>query len=207
MTEPIRILIADDHPLMRAGISAEINAESDMRVVAGASNGVEALSLYREHRPDVSLVDLRMPIMNGLDLIAEIRSLHPPARIVVLTTSAADVHAVKAFRAGASGYLLKHMLRGDLIETIRAVHRGVRKIPAEIAQLLAEHALDEALTSREIEVVERVGRGLSNKQIGASLFISEYTVKGHLKTIMSKLNASDRTHAVMIAVQRGFIEP
>jgi len=206
MNEIIRILIADDHPLMRSGIAAEISAEADMSVIAEAQDGAEALALFRQHKPDVSLIDLRMPRMGGLELISTIRAESPTARIVVLTTAMGDVSALRAFRFGAAGYLLKHMLRTELIETIRDVHRGKRRIPDEIARLLAQHALEEQMTRREIEVLSNVARGLSNKQIASELFISEYTVKAHLKTILTKLDANDRTHAVMIAMQRGFLE-
>ena len=206
MSPMIRILVVDDHPLMRAGITAEIDVEEDMQVVASAQNGAEALALFRTHSPDVSLIDLRMPILDGMSLIKSIRTEQPTARIIVLTTSAGDVHIVKAFRAGASGYLLKHMLSSQLIHTIRSVHNGERIIPEEIARLLAENALSETVTPREIEVLARVSRGFSNREIAAELFISEYTVKAHVKTIMIKLGANDRTHAVMLAMQRGFLD-
>ncbi|SEB43093.1 response regulator [Terriglobus roseus] len=206
MSKEIRVLVADDHPLMRSGIAAEINAEPDMSVIASAEDGEEALELFRVHRPDVSLIDLRMPKMNGLELLSAIRADFPLARLVVLTTSAGDVHAVRAFRMGAAGYLLKHMLRGDLITTIREVHEGRRRIPDEIAQLLAQHAMDNQMTPREIDVLSKVALGKSNKMIGAELSISEHTVKAHLKMILSKLGASDRTHAVTIATQRGFLD-
>lgn len=203
---PIRILIAEDHPLMQSGILAELRAEPDLEVVAVAGDGEEALDLFRLYQPDISLVDLRLPKMSGLDLIQAMRALSPDARIVVLTTAAGDVHAVRAFKAGVAGYLLKHMLRDDLVNTIRDVHAGKRTIPAEVARTMAEHALMDPMTSREIEVLVGVSRGLSNKEIGTHLFISEYTVKAHLKTILSKLGANDRTHAVMLAMKRGFID-
>jgi DNA-binding NarL/FixJ family response regulator len=206
MSDPIRILVADDHPLMRSGIAAEINAEPDMTVVASASDGQEALSLFRTHRPDVSLIDLRMPKMNGLDLLSAIRTDFPNARFVILTTASGDVHAIRAFRLGAAGYLLKHMLRGELINTIRDIHAGKRRIPNEVAQLLAQHAMDEQMTAREIDVLSQVALGRSNKLIGSELSISEHTVKAHLKTILAKLGASDRTHAVTIALKRGFLD-
>lgn len=206
MSDRIRILVADDHPLMRSGIAAEINAEADMSVVALAGDGEEALSLFRAHRPDVSLIDLRMPKMNGLDLLSAIRTDFPAARIIILTTSSGDVHAIRAFRMGAVGYLLKHMLRGDLIATIRDIHVGKRRIPDEVAQLLAQHAMEEQMTPREIDVLSKVALGRSNKIIGHELSISEHTVKAHLKTILSKLGASDRTHAVTIATRRGFLD-
>ncbi|MFT4112624.1 response regulator [Silvibacterium sp.] len=206
MDRKIRILIVDDHPLMRSGISVEINAEPDMEVVAAAEDGLEALELFRRHRPEVSLIDLRMPKMNGLDLITTIRADCPVAKMIVLTSSAGDVHALRALRAGAVGYLLKHMLRDELISTIRDVHNGKRRIPDDIAQLVAKNAIEGQMTPREIEVLNQVAKGHSNKQISAFLFISEYTVKDHIKTILAKLGAQDRTHAVAIAVQRGFID-
>lgn len=206
MNQRIRVLIADDHPLMRSGITLEINAEPDMEVVAAAQDGQEALELFRKHRPEVSLIDLRMPRMNGLDLITAIRSDFPTARMIVLTSSAGDAHALRALRSGAAGYLLKHMLRDELISTIRDVHNGKRRIPDDIAQLVAQHALEGQMTPREIEVLSEVAKGYSNKRISSTLFISEYTVKDHLKTILLKLGAQDRTHAVAIAVQRGFID-
>ncbi len=202
----IRILVADDHPLMRSGIAAEINANSDMSVVAFAGDGEEALSLFRMHRPDIALIDLRMPKMNGLELISAIRADFPTARIIILTTASGDVHAIRAFRLGAAGYLLKHMLRGDLISTIRDVHAGKRRVPDEVAQLLAQHAMEEQMTPREIDVLSKVALGRSNKIIGHELSISEHTVKAHLKAILSKLGASDRTHAVTIATRRGFLD-
>ena len=206
MSDQIRILVADDHPLMRSGIAAEINAEPDMSVVASAGDGEEALSLFRNCRPDVALIDLRMPKMNGLDLLSAIRADFPTARIIILTTSSGDAHAIRAFRLGAVGYLLKHMLRGDLISTIREIHAGKRRVPDEVAQLLAQHAMEEQMTPREIDVLSKVALGRSNKIIGHELSISEHTVKAHLKTILSKLGASDRTHAVTIAAQRGFLD-
>ncbi len=206
MSGQIRILVADDHPLMRSGIAAEINAEPDMSVVASAGDGEEALSLFRLHRPDIALIDLRMPRMNGLDLISAIRTDFPAARIIILTTASGDVHAIRAFRLGASGYLLKHMLRGDLITTIREIHAGKRRVPNEVAQLLAQHAMEEQMTPREIDVLSKVALGRSNKIIGHELSISEHTVKAHLKAILSKLGASDRTHAVTIATRRGFLD-
>lgn len=206
MERKISVLIADDHPLMRSGISVEVDSEPDMEVVAAAQDGQEAFELFRKHRPEVSLIDLRMPRLNGLDLIIKIRNEYPSAKIIVLTSAAGDVHALRALRSGASGYLLKHMLRDDLVSTIRDVHRGKRRIPDDIAQLLARHAIDGQMTSREIEVLSHVARGHSNKRISSDLFISEYTVKDHVKTILLKLGAQDRTHAVAIAVQRGFID-
>ena len=201
----IRVLTVDDHPMMRSGIVAVINAQPDMSVVAEASNGEEAISLYRQHQPDVTLMDLRLPGTDGIDAIVAIRDEFPSARIVVLTTYGGDIQATRAFKAGASGYLLKSMLQTDLIDTIRTIHAGQRRIPPEIATEMAEHLADDALTDREIEVLRYVSAGNSNKIIAAQLNISEHTVKGHLKSILSKLGANDRTHAVMIAMKRGFI--
>jgi DNA-binding NarL/FixJ family response regulator len=183
-----------------------INAQSDMTVVAEAADGEEAISLYRRHLPDVTLMDLRLPGTNGIDAIAAIRDDFPSARIIVLTTYGGDVQAMRAFRAGAVGYLLKSMLRTELIDTIRSIHAGHRRIPPEIATEMAEHAGDDSLTVREIEVLRYVSAGNSNKIIAAQLNLSEHTVKGHLKNILSKLGANDRTHAVMIAIKRGIID-
>jgi DNA-binding NarL/FixJ family response regulator len=202
----IRILTVDDHPLLREGIAAVIEGQPDMTLVAEATNGHEAIESFREHRPDVALMDLRMPDMNGIEAIRAIRTEFPTARIVVLTTYAGDVQALGALKAGASGYLLKSMLRKDLLDTIRTVHAGKRRIPPQIASEIAEHAADDALTEREIDVLRRVGSGNSNKQIAFQLAISEGTVKAHMKSILPKLGARDRTHAVMIAVKRGILD-
>jgi DNA-binding NarL/FixJ family response regulator len=202
----IRVLTVDDHPLMRSGIVGVINAQPDITVVAEATDGEEAIALYRQHRPDVTLMDLRLPRTNGIDAIAAIRSEFPHARIIVLTTYGGDIQAMRAFRAGAVGYLLKNMLRTDLIDTIRSIHAGHKRIPPEIATEMAEHAADDSLTDREIEVLRYVSAGNSNKIIASYLNLSEHTVKGHLKNILSKLGANDRTHAVMIAIKRGFID-
>jgi DNA-binding NarL/FixJ family response regulator len=205
-TRVIRVMAVDDHPLMRAGIVGEINAQTDMQVVAEASDGDEALLLFRRHRPDITLMDIRMPKVDGIAAIASIHEHFPEARIIVLTTSAGDVQAVRAFKAGAVGYLLKNLLRTELVETIRSVHKGHKRIPPEVAQQIAEHAADDSITTRELEVLRLVAKGNSNKLIASDLNISEHTVKNHLKSILSKLNASDRTHAVMIALQRGFLD-
>jgi DNA-binding NarL/FixJ family response regulator len=202
----IRVMTIDDHPLMMAGISGEVNRQPDMRVVAEAEDGDEALALFRTHRPDITLMDLRMPKMNGIEAIAAIRREFSQARIIVLTTAAGDVQMVRAFKAGAVGYLLKNLLRTELIETIRHVHSGNKRIPPAIAQEIAEHATDDTITARELDVLRGIAKGNSNKIIGASLNISEHTVKNHLKNILSKLDASDRTHAVMIALKRGFLD-
>jgi DNA-binding NarL/FixJ family response regulator len=202
----IRVMTVDDHPLMMAGISGEINAQTDMTVVAEASNGEQAIAAYRIHRPDVTLMDVRMPVVNGIDAIVAIRNEFPKARIVVLTTATGDIHALRAFRAGAVGYLLKDLLRKDLVETIRIVHAGRRRIPPEIALQLAEHAADDEITPRELEVLRGISRGKPNKIIASDLNIAEHTVKNHVKSILSKLNANDRTDAAMIAIRRGYIE-
>jgi DNA-binding NarL/FixJ family response regulator len=202
----LKVLIVDDHPLMRAGISGEVNAEPDMTVVGEASEGTEAVSLFRLHRPDVTLMDIRMPGTNGLDSLSSIRQEFPQARVIVLTTFAGDVQALRAFKLGAMGYLQKDMLRSELVKTIRIVHAGHRRIPPQIAMEMAEHASDEFMTARELEVLGGVAKGNSNKIIAADLYISEHTVKNHIKSILEKLSANDRTHAVTIAVKRGFME-
>jgi DNA-binding NarL/FixJ family response regulator len=191
---------------MMAGIAGEINAQPDMRVVAEGTDGSEGIARFREHRPDVTLMDIRMPNVNGLDAVSAIMREFPTARIVILTTVGGDVQALRAFKAGAAGYLLKNMLRKDLIDTIRLVHAGKRRIPPEIAKELAEHSMDDALTTREIDVLRGVARGNSNGGIASELSISEHTVKNHVKSILSKLRAADRTHAVMIALKRGFLD-
>ncbi|HEY9127527.1 MAG TPA: response regulator transcription factor [Acidobacteriaceae bacterium] len=202
----IRVMTVDDHPLLRAGISSAVNAQSGMTVVAEAAGGEEAVCLHRQCKPDVTLMDLRMPGMSGIEAIAAIRRESPQARVIVLTTYGGDVQAKRAFEAGASGYLLKHMLGAEMIETIRRVHAGQRSIPAEIATEIAEHAGDESLTEREVEVLRSVAAGNSNKIVAADMSLSEHTVKGHLRNILSKLQASDRTDAVMIALKRGIFE-
>ena len=202
----IRVMAVDDHPLMMAGISGEINAQPDMRVVAEASDGDEALALFRKHHPDITLMDIRMPKVNGIDAISAIREEFPRARIIVLTTASGDVQAVRAFKAGAVGYLLKNLLRTELVETVRLVHKGHKRVPPEIAQEIAEHAADDSITERELDVLRGVAKGSSNKIIASDLDISEHTVKNHVKNILSKLDASDRTHAVMIALKRGILD-
>lgn len=203
---PIRVLIVDDHPLMRSGIAGEIDAQRDMKVIAEAENGESALSLFRVHRPDVTLLDLKMPGMSGIDCLQLIRAEFRQARIIVLTTAAGDIQARRAFEAGAMGFLLKDTLRSELVNTIRAIHAGGRRIPPEIAQQMAEYSSQDVLSARELDVLRGVARGRSNKIIADELAISEHTVKNHLKSILSKLNADDRTHAVMIALKRGYIE-
>jgi DNA-binding NarL/FixJ family response regulator len=202
----IRVLVVDDHPLMRAGLTGEIDAQPDMKVVAEASNGEEAIVRFQEHRPDITLMDIRMPKTDGIDAMIAIRRISPSARVIVLTTVAGDVQALRAFRAGAAGYLLKNLLRTELADTIRVVHKGQKRIPPEIAQEIAEHATDDTITNRELEILRGVASGNSNKIIAANLHISEHTVKNHLKNILFKLGASDRTHAVTIALKRGFFE-
>jgi DNA-binding NarL/FixJ family response regulator len=203
---PIRILCVDDHPVLREGIAAVLASETDMVLVAEANNGKEAIEQFRVHRPDVTLMDLQMPAMSGIEAIRAIRKDFPEARIIVLTTYSGDAQAVRAFKAGASGYLLKNMLRKELVETIRTVHGGKRRIPSEIAMEMAEHHTDDALTEREVEVLRQVAAGNANKIIADRLSISEETVKAHMKNILAKLAANDRTHAVTIALRRGIIE-
>jgi DNA-binding NarL/FixJ family response regulator len=202
----IRILTVDDHPLILEGIASVLQRQTDMELVGEASDGYQAIEAFGKLRPDVALIDLQMPGMNGIDTIIAILEKWPGARCVVLTTYAGDVQATRALKAGAKGYLLKSMLRKDLVDTIRTVHSGKSRIPAEIATELASHLTTDALSAREIEVLRMVGEGCSNKIVADHLKISEDTVKGHMRSILAKLNANDRTHAVMIAVKRGFIE-
>jgi DNA-binding NarL/FixJ family response regulator len=205
MASPIRILAVDDHPLLREGIAALVNSQPDMKLIAEAANGREAIEQFRKHRPDVTLMDLQMPEMNGIDAMIAIRVEFPQARIVVLTTYKGDVDVLRALKAGARGYLLKNLLRRELLETIRAVHSGEKRIPPEVAAQIADHAAEDDLTSREIEVLQLIASGNANKAIAVRLSISEETVKGHVKNILSKLAANDRTHAVTIGVKRGII--
>jgi DNA-binding NarL/FixJ family response regulator len=202
----IRILTVDDHPLILEGIANVLQRQPDMEVVGEATDGHQAIEAFAKCRPDVMLIDLQMPGMNGIDTIIAILEKFPNARCVVLTTYAGDVQATRALKAGAKGYLLKSMLRKDLVDTIRIVHSGKSRIPAEIATELASHLSSDALSVREIEVLRMVGEGCSNKIVADHLKISEDTVKGHMRNILSKLNANDRTHAVMIAVKRGFLD-
>jgi len=204
-TDPIRILAADDHPLLRDGIASVIAAQTDMRLVAEAANGREAIERFREQVPDVTLMDLQMPGISGIEAIAAIRSEFTQARIVVLTTYEGDVQALQAFKAGASGYVLKSMVRKELLETIRAVHRGQRRIPPTIAAEMAAHFADDVLSARELEVLRLAAAGGANKTIGEKLGIAEDTVKTHMRSVLAKLDANDRTHAVAIAARRGII--
>jgi DNA-binding NarL/FixJ family response regulator len=203
---PIKVLAVDDHPLVREGIGAILASEPDIALVAEAANGREAIECFRTHRPDVTLMDLQMPQMSGFDAMIKIREEFPSARIIVLTTYQGDIQALRAIKAGAAGYLLKSMVRKELAGTIRTVHAGKRHIPPEIAVELAEHVADDALSPREIQVLRLVALGNSNKEIAAQLAIVDETVKAHMKNILSKLGANDRTHAVTIATTRGFLD-
>ena len=202
----IRILSVDDHPLLREGIAALVQNQSDMELVGEASNGREAVEQFRKHQPDVTLMDLQMPEMSGIDALGAIRGEFPEARIIVLTTYAGDVQVLRALKAGARAYLLKGLLRKELLDTIRAVHAGQKRMPAEVAAEIAEHATDDVLTAREIGVLRLIAGGNANKEIAAQLSITEETVKGHVKSILAKLGANDRTHAAMIGLKRGIID-
>jgi DNA-binding NarL/FixJ family response regulator len=205
-TRPIRIMTVDDHPALRDGIASIVEHEPDMKLVAEAANGAEAVAAYVRIRPDVTLMDLQMPQMGGLEAIAQIREQVPAARIIVLTTYEGDVQAVRALKAGASSYLLKSALRRELLDAIRAVHMGRRYLPAGIAQDIAIHAADETLTTREVAILRLVAEGKANKIIAWELSISDDTVKAHLRSIFAKLDVNDRTHAVTAAFRRGAIE-
>jgi DNA-binding NarL/FixJ family response regulator len=202
----IRILAVDDHALLREGIAALLAGQVDMNLVGQASNGREAIQQFRMHRPDVTLMDLQMPEMSGLDAIIAIRGEFPEARIIVLTTYTGDVQVLRALKSGARAYLLKNSLHKELLETIRAVHAGKRALSAEASFQLAEHATDDALTAAEIRVLRLIAEGNANKAIADQLLISEETVKGQVRNILSKLGANDRTHAAMIGLKRGIIE-
>lgn len=202
----IRILTVDDHPLLRKGIAALVNGEPDLKLIAEASNGEEAVVAYRSHQPDVTLMDLQMPGGDGLQAIESIRSEFPDARIIILTTYNGDVQVLRALRAGARGYILKGHVHKELLDTIRAVHAGQKRIPPEVASQLAEHAMDDQLTAREMDVLRLIASGNSNKLIADHLSIGEATVKSHVTNILSKLGASDRAHAVTIGLRRGIID-
>jgi DNA-binding NarL/FixJ family response regulator len=203
---PIRVFSVDDHPLLREGIAALVNSQPDMVLIAQGATGAEALQLFKEHLPDVTLLDLRLPDMSGIDVLIAIRSQFPEARVIMLTTFEGDVEIQRALQAGARGYLLKNMPPTELLDVIRLVHAGKKRIPPEIASQLLEHMTDEGLTEREIEVLKQVADGNRNREIAERLFISEETVKVHIKHIMEKLGASDRTQAVSIGLRRGIIQ-
>ena len=206
VASPMRILVVDDHPVFREGVAALVSGESDMSIVAQASNGREAIQQFRAHQPDVTLMDLQMPEMNGLDALSAIRGEFPEARIIVLTTYAGDMQVLRAIKAGARAYLLKDTLHKELVDTIRAVHAGKKYISTEASFELAEHASDDVLTPAEVRVLRLIAEGNANKEIAAQLSISEDTVKSQVRNILSKLGAKDRTHAAMIGLKRGIIE-
>ena len=205
-SSPIQVLTVDDHPLLRKGIVGLVNAESDMKVVAEASTGVEATKQFKQHRPDITLMDLQLPDMSGIEAMIAIRQEFPEARIIVLTTYAGDVQVVRALKAGARGYMLKADVNEELLDTIRSVHAGHKWIHPEVAAELAEYTGREDLTVREIEVLRLIATGNANKEIGAKLSVGEDTIKRHVTNILGKLDANDRTHAVTIALKRGIIE-
>lgn len=201
----IRVLTIDDHPLVREGIGAIINSQPDISLVASASNGKEGMEIFGALRPDVTLLDLQLPDLSGIEIIIGIRTEFPDARIIILTTFQRDVEVQRALKAGARGYLLKSMPPQQMLDTIRQVHSGKKSIPREVATDIAEHLSDETLSEREMEVLRHVAAGNRNREIGERMFIAEETVKVHLKHIMSKLGANDRTHSVTIATRRGFL--
>jgi DNA-binding NarL/FixJ family response regulator len=202
----IRILVVDDHPVVRAGVAGLVGDQPDMKIVGQASNGREAIQQFRDHHPDIVLMDLQMPDMNGLDAMMAIRDEAPEARVIILTTYVGDAQVLRAIKAGARGYLLKSALHKELLETIRAVHAGRKTISAEASYELAEHASDDALTPAEVRVLRLIAEGNANKEIAEQLSVSEETVKGQVRNILSKLGAKDRTHAAMIGLKRGIIE-
>jgi DNA-binding NarL/FixJ family response regulator len=203
----IRILTVDDHAMLREGIAAVVEGQPDMQIVGEASNGVEAVERFSELKPDVTLMDLQMPEMNGIDALRAIRAKHPDARVIILTTYKGDAQALAALKNGAAGYLLKTALRRELLDTIRSVHAGRRHVTGEVANEVALHAAEESLSAREIDVLTAVAAGKSNKEVARELSVSEDTVKGHLKIIFTKLGVTDRTHAVLLAMRRGIIAP
>jgi len=202
----IRVLSVDDHPLLSEGIATMINSQPDMQLISQASSGSEAIQQYREHRPDVTLMDLRLPDLSGIDAMIAIRTEFPEARVVMLTTFEGDVEIQRALQAGARGYLLKNMPPSEILDVIRHVHAGKKRVPPQVAAHIAEHMSDEDLTAREVEVLRKIAGGNRNKDIADLLFISEETVKVHIKHIMDKLGAKDRTQAIAIGVRRGIIE-
>lgn len=202
----IRILIVDDHPVLREGLTLIIESQADLKVVAEAGSGKEAVALFEEHLPDITLLDLGLPDLHGIEVIKTLKERHPDARIIVLTTYLGDVQALRALQAGACGYLLKATLRRDLLDSIRRVHAGQRHVQAEVASELAEHVTDPSLTRREVEILKLIATGCSNKIVADRLHISEDTVKWHVRSILEKLKANDRTHAVTIALHRGYFE-
>ncbi len=206
MNTRIRVLSVDDHPLLREGIAMIINSQADMTMVSQAAGGSEAIQKYREHKPDVTLMDLRLPDLSGIDAMIAIRAEFPDARIIMLTTFEGDVEIQRALEAGARGYLLKNMPPAEILQAIRQVHAGKKRVPPEVASQLAEHMASESLTAREVDVLKQLAGGNRNRDIGELLGISEETVKVHVKHLMDKLGASDRTQAIAIAVRRGIIE-
>lgn len=204
---PIRILVVDDHPLLREGIAALVAGKKDLELVAQASSGADGVELFRKHKPDITLMDLQMPGLHGIDAITAIREQAPDAAIIVLTTYSGDVQVRRALKAGAQAYLLKNLLHKELLDTIRSVHAGHRTVSPDVAAALADHSMDELLTDREMEVLQLIASGHANKEIAARLSISEEAVKSRVKNVLAKLRANDRTHAAMIAVKRGILMP
>ena len=205
-TSRIRILSVDDHPVVRQGIAGLVDVQPDMKVVADAANGRDAITQFRTHRPDVTLMDIQMPEMNGLDALITIRGEFPDAKVIVLTTYEGDVHILRALKAGAQGYLLKNTLHTELLQTIRAVHAGRRSLSSEVSFQVAQHVSDQALTPAEVVVLRLIAEGNANKEIADQLGITEDTVKGRVKSILAKLDANDRTHAAIVGLRRGIIE-